>query len=90
MNIGYVYSSSIYSLFLFYGKLLSMKLTWKGYWKPTPKNIRKVADSLLGAATLASTFSCVYDRPTLGVVVMVIAVVTKIVSNFLSDDESIN
>lgn len=67
-----------------------MKLTWKGYWKPTPKNIRKVADSLLGAATLASTFSCMYDHPTLGVVVMVVAVITKIVSNFLSDDETIN
>jgi hypothetical protein len=67
-----------------------MKLSWKGYWKPTPKNVRKVADSLLGAATLASTFSAIYDHPKLGTIVMIIAVVTKIVSNFLSDDETIN
>lgn len=64
-----------------------MKLSWKGYWKPTPKNIRKIADSLLGAATLASTFSYIYDHPTLGLIVMVVAVVTKIVSNFLSEDD---
>jgi hypothetical protein len=67
-----------------------MKLSWKGYWKPTPKNIRKAADSLLGAATLASTFSYVLDHPKLGLIVMVVAVVTKIISNFLSDDETIN
>jgi len=67
-----------------------MKLSWKGYWKPTPKNIRKAADSLLGAATLASTFSTIYDHPKLGMILMITAVVTKIVSNFLSDDEIIN
>ena len=67
-----------------------MKLSWKGYWKPTPKNIRKAADSLLGAATLASTFSYVYDHPKLGLIVMIVAVATKIISNFLLDDETIN
>ena len=67
-----------------------MKLSWKSYWKPTPKNVRKAADSLLGAATLASTFSYVMDHEKLGIIVMIVAVITKIVSNFLSDDDTVN
>jgi len=67
-----------------------MKFSWKGYWKPTPKNVRKAADSLLGAATLASTFGYVYDHPKFSITLMIISVITKIVSNFLSEDDVVN
>ena len=63
-----------------------MKFSWKGYWAPTPKGIRKIADSLLAGATLASTFAAMSDHPKLATAVMVIAVVTKIISNFFTDD----
>lgn len=63
-----------------------MKLSWKGYWKPTPKNIRKIADSILAGATLASTFAVMNDHPKLATWVMVTSVVTKVLSNFLTDD----
>lgn len=63
-----------------------MKLSWKGYWKPTPKNIRKIADSILAGATLASTFAVMNDHPKLATWVMVISVVAKIASNFLTDE----
>jgi ABC-type transport system involved in cytochrome c biogenesis permease subunit len=63
-----------------------MKFTWKSYWQPTPKGIRKIADSLLAGATLASTFAVMNDHPKLATWVMVISVVTKILSNFLTDD----
>ena len=65
-----------------------MKLTWKGYWKPTPKNVRKVADSILAGATLASTFAMVNDHPHLAVAIMIISVVAKVVSNFLTDEST--
>lgn len=67
-----------------------MKFTWKGYWQPTPKNIRKVADSLLAGATLASTFAVINDHPKLATWVMVISVIAKIFSNFLTDDTTTN
>lgn len=63
-----------------------MKFSWKGYWEPTPKGIRKIADSLLAGATLASTFAAMSDHPKLATTVMIIAVVTKIISNFFTDD----
>jgi hypothetical protein len=63
-----------------------MKFSWKGYWKPTPKNIRKAADSILAGATLASSFAVINDYPKLSILIMVISVITKILSNFLTDE----
>jgi hypothetical protein len=63
-----------------------MKFTLKGYWQPTPKGIRKLSDSLLAGATLASTFAMMNDYPKLAVIVMVISVVTKMLSNFFTDE----
>ena len=65
---------------------MSIKISWKSYWTPTPKNIRKVADSLLAGATLASTFAVMNDHPKLATAIMIVSVVMKIISNFLTDD----
>lgn len=67
-----------------------MKFTWKGYWQPTPKGIRKIADSILAGATLASTFAVMNDHSHLATWVMIISVVTKVLSNFLTDDTTNN
>lgn len=67
-----------------------MKFSWKGYFEPTPKSIRKVADSILAGATLASTFAVMNDYPKLATSIMVISVVTKVLSNFLTDDTNNN
>jgi hypothetical protein len=63
-----------------------MKFSLKGYWQPTPKGIRKIADSLLAGATLASTFAVMNDHPKLATWVMVISVIAKIASNFFTDE----
>lgn len=63
-----------------------IKMSWKGYWKPTPKGIRKLADSILAGATLASTFTFIMDHKEAAIIIMVISVMTKILSNFLSDE----
>jgi ABC-type transport system involved in cytochrome c biogenesis permease subunit len=65
-----------------------MKVSWKGYWQPTPKGIRKIADSILAGATLASTFAVMDNHPKLATWIMIISVITKILSNFLTDDNS--
>ena len=62
-----------------------MKFSLKGYWEPTPKGIRKIADSLLAGATIASTFAAMSDHPTLATVVMVVAAISKMISNFFTD-----
>ena len=64
----------------------TMKFSLKGYWKPTPKSIRKAADSILAGATLAASYSVVNDHPKLAVAIMIISVIAKIASNFFTDD----
>lgn len=63
-----------------------VKLSWKSYWQPTPKGIRKLADSILAGATLASTFTFVYDYKKVAITILIVSVVAKIFSNFLTDD----
>ena len=63
-----------------------MKFTLKGYWEPTPKGIRKIADSVLAGATISGTFAAMNDHPKLATGVMIIAVIAKILSNFFTDD----
>lgn len=67
-----------------------MKFTWEGYWQPTPKGIRKIADSILAGATLTSTFAVMNDHPKLATWVMITSVAAKITSNFLTDETETN
>jgi hypothetical protein len=62
-----------------------MKMGFKSYFAPTPKNIRKIADSILAAALMAGTFSFAMEHKTVAVVVMVIGVVAKFVSNLFGE-----
>jgi hypothetical protein len=64
-----------------------MKFTWKGYFEPTPKIIRKVADSILAGATMAATYSVVIEHEKIAVAIMVVSVIAKIVSNFFTTEE---
>lgn len=66
-----------------------MKFTLKGYWEPTPKGVRKIADSILAGATLASGFTMT-DHPKIAAAIMIISVVCKIVSNFFTEDTTNN
>ena len=65
---------------------MGIKFTWKGYWEPTPKGIRKLADSILAGATLGGTFAAMNDHPKLATGIMITAVIAKIISNFFTDD----
>lgn len=63
-----------------------MKFSWKGYWEPTPKGIRKIADSILASATLISTYSFFNNHKEFALAVMIISAIAKFFSNFLTDD----
>ena len=64
-----------------------MKYSWKNYWKPTPRNIRKFADALLASAMTVSTFAMINDHPKMAGIIMITAGVAKFASNFFSEDE---
>lgn len=68
-------------------KKQKMKISFKSYFEPTPKLVRKIADSLLAGATLASTFTFIMDYHKVALSIMVISVVAKVLSNFLSDED---
>lgn len=62
------------------------KFTWKSYWEPTPKRIRRFGDSLAAAGTLGAGIAVLNGHPIVGTVVMVAAVVGKFISNFFSEE----
>jgi hypothetical protein len=65
-----------------------MKISWKGYFKPTPKRIRIIGDSLAASGTFGASIVILNGEPKVGTIIMVIAVLGKFISNFFSDEIS--
>lgn len=63
-----------------------MKFGLKEYMKPTPKKIRKVADSLSAAAIAASAFTFTADHKIAAYVILVSAFIGKFLSNLFSEE----
>lgn len=63
-----------------------MKFGIKHYWSPTPKKIRKVADSLSAAALAVSAYTFMTDYKIVAYVVLACAFVGKFVSNLFADE----
>jgi hypothetical protein len=64
-----------------------MKFGINGYWKPTPKKIRKIADSLSAASLAVSAYSFVSDYKVVAYVVLATAFVGKFLSNLFSEEQ---
>jgi hypothetical protein len=62
-----------------------MKFGWEEYWKPTPKNIRKFADSVIVACVFSGGYATMNDNPTLSTTIFILGFVFKIISNFFSE-----
>ena len=63
-----------------------MKFGWSQYFKPTPKRMRVLGDSLAAAGTFCSGIVILNGHPVAGTVVMVVAVIGKFISNFFTDE----
>ena len=63
-----------------------MKFGWNHYWKPTPKSVRRFADSFLAAALTVASISFASDYKTIAIVVLIVSGVAKFFSNFFSED----
>lgn len=68
---------------------MKFNITQSSYWSPTPKGIRKLADSLLAGAMTVSTISFANDYKTIAIVVLIVAGLAKFASNFFTDDNSV-
>lgn len=59
----------------------------KNYWAPTPKHIRKFADSLLAASTIIATYAISTEHKWIGITALIMGVVGKFLSNFFKVEE---
>jgi hypothetical protein len=65
-----------------------MKFGWNHYFKPTPKRIRILGDSLAASGTFGASIVILNGHPLAGTIIMIIAVVGKFISNFFKDEET--
>jgi hypothetical protein len=66
-----------------------MKFKWSGYWKPTPKKIRKIADAIVAAATFSGSAVVLNGHPLIGTIIFVLGFIAKVASNFFQEDEPV-
>jgi len=64
-----------------------MKASLKGYYEPTPKNLRKFADCLLALSLFATGYSVIMEYNTLAIIFIIIGAIGKFGVNFFSDAE---
>ena len=67
-----------------------MKFGINHYWSPTPKSVRKVADSLSAGALAVSGYSFMTDYKVVAYVVLACAFVGKFLSNLFADEPKSN
>lgn len=63
-----------------------MKFGLQHYWAPTPKSIRKIADSILAASVTIASFAAFSEHTKLATGVMIVAAIAKFISNFFTDE----
>jgi hypothetical protein len=63
-----------------------MRFGLKSYFKPTPKRLRVLGDSMAAAGTLGASIAVLNGHPVAGTVVMVVAVLGKFISNFFTNE----
>ena len=63
-----------------------MKFGINHYWSPTPKSVRKVADSLSAGALAVSSYAFMTDYKVVGYIVLACAFVGKFLSNLFAEE----
>lgn len=58
----------------------------KEYFKPTPKNLRKLGDSLLVIMTMVTGYAVFMSMPYIAYIALGIGVLGKFLSNYFSED----
>ena len=66
-----------------------MKFDINGYYKPTPKNFRKLGDTLLGMSQFLTGYAVVMDEKWLAFVCIAIGTIGKGMTNFFVEETEI-
>ena len=66
----------------------NIKFGWKEYWKPTPLNIRKLADSIVAATTFAGSMINLEGDSRVGTFIIIVGFLAKITSNFFTENQN--
>jgi hypothetical protein len=66
-----------------------MKFDINGYYKPTPKNFRKLGDTLLGMSQFLTGYAVVMDEKWLALVCIAIGTIGKGMTNFFVEETEI-
>ena len=66
-----------------------MKFDINGYYKPTPKNFRKLGDALLGMSQFLTGYAIVMEEKWLALVCILIGTIGKGMTNFFVDEPEI-
>ncbi len=61
---------------------MNQTISWRNYWKPTPKKIRQWADAILVACVSFGNM-----LPEYGKLLMTVGTIIKLLSNFFKDVE---
>jgi hypothetical protein len=67
-----------------------MKFGIKHYWHPTPKSVRKVADSISAGALAVSSYAFMTDYKIVAYIVLACAFIGKFLSNLFADEPKSN
>lgn len=69
---------------------MAQKMKWGNYFKPTPKRVKILGDSLAGSAVFIATISMVSGYEKIAIAVAIIGMVGKFLSNFFTDENTSN
>lgn len=62
------------------------KFSNRSYFKPTPKNFRKLGDALLAVGATITATAIANDAEILAYISLFITIIGKFLTNFFSDD----
>lgn len=68
--------------------MANVKFGWSDYWKPTPKSIRKIADTIVAITTFAGSYTSVNGHSNIGTAIVIVGFIAKTLSNFFTDIEN--
>lgn len=63
-----------------------IKFDLSGYYKPTPKNLRKLGDSLLGMSQFLTGYSVIMEEKWLALICIAVGTIGKGLTNFFTEE----
>ena len=62
-----------------------IKISVEGYYKPTPKNLRRLGDALLAVSTTITAYAISTEHDAIALTALILGSVGKFLTNFYSE-----